>query len=288
MRITLLHVACVSAGRRRSQRLHLERLATLTHVFLYRCVISQTGTAFPGRSLCVANGRWLVSNQSTDANVRNAVWTFVAAVFDDLTYPQTIQLFVDGSMYDVASDALVSGRSAPTNQTLLGSAESSFSGFRGALKNVFIYKSTLSAEELAYLMATSMDPLPVIAGHWGNAFYAAEPNGQLAYLSIPTGPIIAANGSLSLWLALVMNVNDAICVVQFVMSLSDDLSVCITFDDSRAVAYLRVVRSSSDNSKAEEWLFPTAALGTSGAWEHLVIEWSGDTLRVFIDNSVQV
>lgn len=76
-----------------------------------------------------------------------------------------MQLFVNGSMYDVASSSLTSTRSAPTDRTILGSAESSISGFRGALKNVFAYQTALSAEALAYLMATSIESLPVIAGN---------------------------------------------------------------------------------------------------------------------------
>ena len=212
---------------------------------------------------------------------------FVALVFQD--HAQVAELLVGGAV--VASVELAS-QPRLNASLVVGASSGAANGFAGTMKDLFVYAAALSAAELRYLMASTVDATPVVAGKAGFAFHVDPQSQYEAQVEIERPQAEqTATGSLLLWLAPDHSQSPAtnLSICQFLFASGRMLSVWASFDEASGSYFVHVLDATgAPLTTVGEWVLPQVALRRDATWAHLAITWTAQTMRLYLDAVAKV
>jgi hypothetical protein len=165
-----------------------------------------------------------------------------------------------------------------------------FGGFKGAIKDVFVYDASLSTAEIRFLMTeTVMPPPAVVAGRWGYAFSPTSDR-QQAFVAVDVSDAAQSPRAktLAMWMAPTRGVPGDFCICQLATAGEQEVvTVWAYYSPAQATNFLRVGREKLGET-ATERLFPSVILPADGKWHHVVITWNASRIAMTVDGTLSV
>lgn len=214
-------------------------------------------------------------------------WMFVVAAFRSDGDDSIVEFTVNGEPISLSTSKSMS--SGPGMVVGAGAGDA-FGGFKGAVKNVFVYDVALSSAEIRFLMTTAVSPPPaVVSGIWGYSFSQMN-EGQQAFVSIDTSNLQEdqAPKTLSMRIAPTHSTANDFCIAQLVSQDRDEaVTIWSSYDPILTINSLRIrhERIRSSRRILDERSFPSLVIPTDNLWHSLVISWTHYHIFLQIDSA---
>lgn len=200
-----------------------------------------------------------------------------------------VEFTVDGVVVETLTTSSQAGLA--TTGLVVGAGDGdAFGGFKGVVRDVFVFDSALSAAEIRFLMTKTVTPPPaVVAGRWGYAFSPTSDR-QQAFMAVDVSDTAQdpRDKTLVMWMAPTRDVTGDFCVCQLATADEHEVvTVWAYYSPAQATNFLRVRREKLGGT-ATERLFPSLVLPADGEWHHVIINWNASRIAMAVGGTVSV